>query len=174
MKRRLLLALVGLASGFAAPAFAQQTDTPDPQLRQRLVALVKNFDEAYNRNDAAAVAAHFTEDAVLVTPYGSVFGRQAIEQWYADLFKEVRLSNLRSAVDPDCPHLIGTDGKEMWATGEWSATVKGQNGGSVEAKGYGSALGIREGEDWKIRMLCVNNTPAPAATPSPTASPSHQ
>jgi hypothetical protein len=30
MKIRLLLALAGLAIGFALPAFAQQTNTPDP------------------------------------------------------------------------------------------------------------------------------------------------
>jgi hypothetical protein len=32
MKIRLLLALVGLAIGFALPAFAQQKDTVDPQI----------------------------------------------------------------------------------------------------------------------------------------------
>ena len=64
MKIRLLLALVGLAISFALPTFAQQKNTPDPQLRQRLVALVKKYDDAFNKNDAAAVAANFTEDAV--------------------------------------------------------------------------------------------------------------
>jgi hypothetical protein len=32
MKIRFLLALVGLATGFALPAFAQQKETIDPQL----------------------------------------------------------------------------------------------------------------------------------------------
>jgi ketosteroid isomerase-like protein len=40
--------------------------TPDPQLRQELDAFVKKFDEARNNNDAAAMAALFTEDAILV------------------------------------------------------------------------------------------------------------
>jgi hypothetical protein len=35
MKIRLLLALVGSAMGVALPTFAQQTNTPDPQLRQQ-------------------------------------------------------------------------------------------------------------------------------------------
>jgi hypothetical protein len=39
MKIRLVLALVGLAFSFALPTFSQQTNTPDPQLRQRLLAL---------------------------------------------------------------------------------------------------------------------------------------
>jgi hypothetical protein len=80
MKMGFLLALVGWAIGFAAPTFVQtfvqQTNTPDPQLRQRLIALFKNFDAAYNRNDATAVAANFTQDVILVTPCGPILGRQ--------------------------------------------------------------------------------------------------
>jgi hypothetical protein len=37
MKTRLLGALVGLAISFALPTFAQQTNKPDPQLRERLI-----------------------------------------------------------------------------------------------------------------------------------------
>ena len=39
MKIRSLLALVGLALGFALPAFAQQTNGPDPQLHQQILPL---------------------------------------------------------------------------------------------------------------------------------------
>jgi hypothetical protein len=61
MKNRSLLALVGLVISFALPAFAQQTDKPDPQLRQRLVEVIRKHDDAINRNDADAVAALYTE-----------------------------------------------------------------------------------------------------------------
>ena len=64
MKIRLLLALVGSAISFAWPTFAQQTNTPDPQLRQALDDLFKRETAAYNNNDAAAIAATFTEDAI--------------------------------------------------------------------------------------------------------------
>jgi ketosteroid isomerase-like protein len=90
-----------LAISFALPIFGQQTNKPDRQLRQRLVAFLKKFDEAYNKNDATAVAANFTEDAVLVTPYGPVSGRQAIEQWYAAMFKYAQVSNNLSQPDED-------------------------------------------------------------------------
>ena len=46
MKIRLLLALVGSAISFAWPTFAQQTNTPDPQLRQALDDLFKRETEA--------------------------------------------------------------------------------------------------------------------------------
>ena len=43
MKTALVVALVGLAISLGVlPAFAQQTNTPDPQMRQRLVEVIKN------------------------------------------------------------------------------------------------------------------------------------
>jgi hypothetical protein len=70
MKIHLSLALVGLAISFALPTFGQQTNTPDPQLRQVIDALGAKSDEAFNNGDAAAAAALFTVDAVLVTDTG--------------------------------------------------------------------------------------------------------
>jgi len=163
-----LVALVGLAIGLALPTFAQQTNTPDPQLRQRLFDLIKKHGDAINKNDAAAVAALFTEDAVIVEQEGPTFGRKAIEKLWADRFQKVHFSDLADTLAEDSPHIIGTDGKELWATGGWSATIKGENFGPIQIKGFWSV--IREGDDWKIRMLTSNVTPPPAATPSPTAS----
>jgi len=88
------------------------------------------------------------------------------------VFKQVQLSNNLAPVDDDSPHIIGTAGNEMWATGKYSLTVKGQNFGPKAEKGYWVV--IREGDGWKIRMLAYNETPAPAATPSPTTTPSNQ
>jgi hypothetical protein len=97
MKIRSVVALVGLAISFAVPSFAQETNTPDPQSRQQLIAAIQKHADAMNSNDAAAAAACFTEDGVYVTDRGPI-------------------------------------------------------------KGYWSV--IREGDDWKIRMLCSNITPA--------------
>jgi ketosteroid isomerase-like protein len=86
MKIRLVVALVGLAISLAWPTFAQQTNTADPQLREKLVAAIKKHTDALDKNDAAAIAANFTEDGVLVTQDGSFFGREAIEKHYTDDF----------------------------------------------------------------------------------------
>jgi ketosteroid isomerase-like protein len=77
MKIRFLVALVGLAVSFASPTFAQQKDTVDPKIAQRIRALETKFDEAFNKNDAAAVAALYTEDAFYGTPHGGFHGRQS-------------------------------------------------------------------------------------------------
>ena len=50
--------------------------------------------DAFENGDAAALAALYTEDAVLVTQDGSSFGRQSIEKHYADLFQKFHFSNL--------------------------------------------------------------------------------
>ena len=60
-----------------------QSNTPDAQLREKLVAAITKHTDALDKNDAAAVAANFTEDGVFVTPNGSFVGREAIEKHYA-------------------------------------------------------------------------------------------
>jgi uncharacterized protein (TIGR02246 family) len=175
MKNRFLLALVGLAISFALPALAQQKDTiTDPQIIEQLHAIGKKTDEAMLKGDIAARVALFTEDAVFVTPGGPLYGRQAIEQYYKDLFQKVRfLSTVTTYPNP--PHSIGTDGNAVWENGEWSSTlmIQGQSG-PVQLKGYWASIKVRDGDTWKIRL--TTNTPAAtaAATPSPTTTPSNQ
>jgi uncharacterized protein (TIGR02246 family) len=171
MKISSVVTLVGLAICFALPTFAQQTNTPDPQLRQRLLAVIEKHADAMNKNDAAAAAALFTEDAIYLTDRGPINGREAIEKMYADLFQKVHFSDHVITVDQNSPHILGTDGKEMWATGGWSSTIQVQNSDPIQIKGYWSV--IREGDDLKIRMLSPNVTPADAK-PSPTATPANQ
>ena len=161
MKIHFLLALAGLAFSFAFPAFAQQT--ADPKTIEQFDEFNKKFDEAFNNNDAAAVAAFFTEDAVQVTPEGPIYGREAIEKQFADLFTQIHVSEHINKTDRP-PHAIGTAGNEVWRNGEWSFTLQGKSGGPIQLKGYWSAINVREGDGWKIRMLTYNVTPAPAAT----------
>jgi ketosteroid isomerase-like protein len=161
MKIRSVVALIGLAISFALPTFAQQTNTPDPQLREAIVALHKKYDAAFDNGDAAALAARFTKDAVLVNETGPVYGREAIEKYYTDVFQQVHFSNHTAKTDQYSPYIIGPAGNEMWAAGEWSTTLQGQNFGPVEAKGYWSAVFGREGDVWKKRWLTWNTTPPP-------------
>ena len=106
MRTRLLFALVGLAISFALPTFAQRTNTSDQQLREQLVPLDKKIADAWKNNDAAALAALFTKDAVLVTNTGPIYGPDAIEKMYADLFKQVHFSNHIAKPDQYSPHVI--------------------------------------------------------------------
>jgi hypothetical protein len=97
-----------------------------------------------------------------------------LRKWHADDLQKVHVSNHLLTVNDDSPYIVNTGDNEMWATGGWSETIQGQNFGPIQIKGYWSV--IRVGEDWKIRMLTWNVTPAPAsaATPSPTTTPSNK
>ena len=162
MKIRFLLALIGLAISFTLPTFAQQTNTPDPRIAQQrdLLGDPKALDEfgvlatkqseAFTNNDAAAVAALFTEDAVLVAPDGIFSGRQAIQKRYEDTFQRWPFTLFN---DPRDCHLKAID-NAIWSFGEWGGTLQDQTG-PVFVKGYFSSIYVREGDDWKIRMLSL-------------------
>ena len=161
MKIRLVVALLGLAISFALPTFAQQKEpTPSEKDRRVSAALTKQGNDAFNNNDAAAVAAMFTEDAVIVTDTGPIYGREGIEKFFADLFKQIHISNHASKDDQVSPHAIGD---KLWCNGEFSQTIQVNGGDPIQQKGYYSAIDSREGDTWKWRMLTWNTTPAPAA-----------
>src|SRR6516164_2119627 len=119
MKVRFIAALAGFAIGFVVPTFSQQTNTPDPHLLQQLLALAKKFDEAWTNKDAAAMAALYTEDAVIVrNDGGPIYGREAIEKYWADMFKTVHYNKHTSEPEQYSPHIIGTWGNQVWSTGD--------------------------------------------------------
>ena len=62
MKTYLLLALVGLTFSFALPTFAQEQSAVDPETRQKIEAVGMQVVEAYNKHDAAAIAALYTPE----------------------------------------------------------------------------------------------------------------
>jgi ketosteroid isomerase-like protein len=160
MRLRLLAAAAGLASGMAVGAFAQQTATPDPELRREILAFVQRFDPGFNNNDPGALASFFTDDAVLVVPEGLIYGRGAIAKYWADLLGKVRFSNHLTTLDQYSPHMIGLLGNEMWAVGEWSLTIEGPD---IGVKGYWSGIVVREGDAWKFRLQAITPPPPPPA-----------
>jgi ketosteroid isomerase-like protein len=139
-----------------------KANTPDPALRQQVDAKIKKYDDAFNKNDAGAVAAFFAEDAVLVTNQGPIYGREAIEKHFTDVFQKYHFSNHTAKADQYSPHIIGTAGNEMWSNGEWSETLQEKTGDPIPLTGYWSEIYVREGDTWKVRMQMWNITPAEA------------
>jgi uncharacterized protein (TIGR02246 family) len=135
-------------------------DTADPQISGHINALIKKYAKAVNNRDAAALAALCTEEAVFVTPGGVVYGRQDIEKWHTDAFQR-HPKDFSNPPDQHSPHMIGTTGDAVWSTGDWSEAFQGPNGNLIQVKGHWAAIIVREGGDWRLRMLTVNITPAP-------------
>jgi uncharacterized protein (TIGR02246 family) len=152
MKTRFAVALIGLAIGLTVPALAQQKDAVDPQVAEQVRALAASYDEAFNRNDAATVAALYTEDAVFETPSGAFHGREAIEAENAKhYFEQDHSKNLVTVVDE-----VSGAGNEVRATGTWSDTF--EEGTTIHVNGTYSWVLIREGDSWKIRKSTFDMT----------------
>ena len=89
MKIRLLFTLAALAIGLATPTLAQLQNTVDPKVRQEIEAVTKRREEAYNKHDAAAWSAFYTQNAIDVWTWetdGAAVGLPAILKRYESEF----------------------------------------------------------------------------------------
>jgi len=177
VKIRSVIALVGLAicSAFLLPVFAQQKDAAEPPIVQQrdllgsakaigeFGDLHRKLDEAYDKNDAAAVAVLFTEDGLFVAPDGMFSGRQDIESRHAETFQRSPI------IDFNCSrerrHLDAID-NAVWSAGQWASTSQSQTE-PVFAWGCWTAIYVREGDAWKFRMLTLSEHPRPAPPAEP-------
>jgi hypothetical protein len=151
MKLPLLLAIVA----FGVSAFAQQQDDQ----KQALADNAKKFDDAFNANDAAAVAALFTKDATYVTDTGIIVGRDAIQKYYEGFFKTVRYSNHKVVPDATSPHMISPH--SFWCSGTYTnswKTVNGKYSGNVS--GFWSNIASMEDGVYKDAVQTWNRIPA--------------
>jgi uncharacterized protein (TIGR02246 family) len=116
-------------------------------------------DEAVNNNDAAALAALYAEDALFVADTGPLYGRQAIDNFYADAFKVLHPKNYISKEDPNSARFVGTP-DNVASNGELSFTSQGDTGEPSQIKGYWAAINTHDGVAWRIRMMTFNVNPS--------------
>jgi len=142
-----------------------EKDAADQQILQQLEAKRKDYDERVNNNDAAAVAALFTEDAIFVTESGLFYGRQGVENLYAEWFDAPgwHISDYIGKIDPNSIHFLGTTDYVMLG-GKWSETYQVEGEKPFQLQGYWSWIVTRVRDDWKIRLLTYNRIPPPAPT----------
>jgi ketosteroid isomerase-like protein len=144
MKTRSLRVVVGLAFCFALPLLAQESDTVSPETSQQIEAALKMREKAINKNDAAAVAALYTQDAASIRSWesegGLVSGQQAIEKRYA--------TELASSPGEFVDKLarVCPAGNEMCAISEGSWGLW---------KGYYVRIYVWDADSWKIRVEYV-------------------
>jgi uncharacterized protein (TIGR02246 family) len=119
-------------------------------------AFIREYEEGFNKNDAAALAALCTEDAVQVSPERPICGRRAIEKNYADFFQQSHPTNLNCTIDQ-----VYAVGNVSWNSGDFSFTLQGDNG-PLSIKGYRLDILVREGNAWKECMSCYNMASTPA------------
>jgi uncharacterized protein (TIGR02246 family) len=114
-------------------------------LKQEVEKIGSAYAESFNKQDAAGIAALFATGGVHVNPAGS---RTDIAEFYQGAFK-ARFNHEDIAVDQAWP--LGAD--TALALGEYRITGKNQSGEPIDVGGRWTSVDIREGGNWKIRML---------------------
>jgi uncharacterized protein (TIGR02246 family) len=151
--RTCLLTAFTLITALAFGAAAQQTSNLDAW--QAGESVLQAYNKAMQARDAAGLVALFSEDAILLTPDGPLFGHAAIEKRFEGVFKAI-ITKEPSKLDKVI--MIG-DALRL-RTGSWSAVLRSPNG-SMPVKGYWSTTDVRDGNSWKIRMETDNVTMPP-------------
>src|ERR1051325_7150862 len=118
---RSTFAIIACAAGLVLLAEPARSEAIDPATSP-FAAAGKQYVEAYNRKDAAGVAALFTEDAVRVNAQGLIRGRAEIQKsTQAALDAGGHSLSLRY----DVAHINGNTG---WSVAEFNFQVRGKDG----------------------------------------------
>jgi ketosteroid isomerase-like protein len=164
MRIRFLLTLVGLAISFAWPALAQEkAATPavpnpfqpipaGPSLVQQVEAINEKFDEAFNKHDATAVAAFYTENAILSSPLGNASGLPEIEKHFTNLFERYSPTDRSTKMN-----YVFAFGGDICAMGGWTVTINGHQ----QAGGYLINVYTPMHKTWKIRAVVFKYATGP-------------
>ena len=146
-----------IAVSLTTSAFAEGVDQ---NTRQQIEQLVTTYRENWNNHNAAGIAGLYTKDGVLVSQAPKVVktGTKEIEQQYETLFKTVSHNDAATVeVSP-----LGSD--SLISVGEYHLSGQNQSG-PIKVDGHWTAVYVREGGTWKIRLL----TAVPDLPPTPPA-----
>lgn len=111
-----------------------------------------DWEATYNTHDADAVSRTFTEDAVIYPQDGSepVRGRQAIRAFYEESFQGSPQATFGDAVTRG-------SGNVGWSSGTVDVTGTLPDGQSFEQTVRYLVVSVREGNEWRIRELMLQD-----------------
>jgi uncharacterized protein (TIGR02246 family) len=120
-------------------------------IRSQIEQMTATFTDHYNKQDAVALASMFTQDALRVSSDGTAVsaGPQAIEGSFNTQFK-TGFTHIELMVDEVSP--LGVDAAVT--IGQYHLTGEGLSS-PLNVDGRWSEVEVREGGEWKIRLLTV-------------------
>lgn len=153
MKRSVSVVLLACALVAAVPLLAAGP------AEDGLHSVDQAWTKAMLANDAAACAALYADDAVLVLPgSGAIKGKKAIFDAYAGWLKDVKVTE---AVISDAQYRSAGSVSSGW--GAWKITTVKKTGGAPTTEvGTWTAVAVKKGGAWKYVADHASADPAPA------------
>ena len=132
------------------------------EVRAAIAAINKKFMEDVNRGNAAAGAAAYTDDAILMPPnHSPVEGKQAIEKYLAEIGPQLQASNFQLSILE-----VDVQGDTTIVRGTYSSsfTVPGTDA-PMEDRGKTLNVWKRQADgSWKLhRDIWNSNMPIPVS-----------
>jgi uncharacterized protein (TIGR02246 family) len=146
---RKTLCVLALTFAVVAPAIADDAKSIAQRLDDKWI-------EAFNKKDAAALAALYTADAVLL-PQGAdqpIVGTENIRKFMDQMVKE-KIENMALPV----AQATMIDPNSLYQAGTWTADAGGQ-----QIKGTFLSVLAKDGSNWKYRADTWNMVPPSPAT----------
>jgi len=127
-------------------------------VQQAIMQSNARLTEAYNRGDVAAVAAMYTDDAVLLPPnFPMQEGRQAIQGFWA-LARQIGIRDLSLQTSK-----VEERGDAAWEIGVYSLKIQPEGGTPTEDKGKYVVIWKRAGDgSWRLAVDIWNTNSPPA------------
>ena len=153
----------------AVPFIVSCTTAPPPDTSAEdglaIEAVSKQWVDAFNQGDAAAVASLYTEEATLLEPNSPlVVGRENIQAIFQGFFNtsalELQLTVIELSVHGDMAHRFG----------KYTLTIQPEEGDAVSDNGKYVEIWKRENGSWKMDVDIWNSSlPLPAPEEEETA-----
>jgi uncharacterized protein (TIGR02246 family) len=153
MYRKCILLVAGLTLAILGAGFMTAQDKtgkgPNREAdKQAIEKLAKDFIQAFNKRDAAGIAAHWTAEGEFIRNDGQpIRGKSEIEKGYADFFKTVK-NKSQVEIQFDGINFPSAD----TAYSEVTLRLKNEEG-EVVASSWRNTLLVREGGQWKVAMV---------------------
>ena len=154
---KMILFTLALLSFSIASSSSGQGSATDQEMMKVRQALSDKYAEAIAKKDAAAMADHYTTDAVLavICPESSpTVGREALARRFTASLKAGQRDYSGKVKEV---HLIG-DGM-AWSTGTSTSTINDKDGNPQQIKGNWVDMLRREGNEWRVSFQAFARTP---------------
>jgi len=134
-------------------AFSLPAAAADENVKKEIEGLASAYAASFGKKDGAGIAALYASGGVLFTAAGV---QADIAKYYDGVFKA---GFDRNEATVDQVMELGPD--SAISMGEYKLTGKSPSGDALEAAGRWTAVDVREGGKWKIRLLTAVPKPPP-------------